>query len=552
MFRDARPGARGAVYGTRALLILLILLLGVLAAGCGDDTESTEQSSTGVEVTTSLPQATGEVDSITWALYAEPTSLDFAYLGDFPPMEVVANLLEPLLRLQPDMSLAPCVAESYESPDPLTWVYNIRPGITFHDGTELTAEDVTFCLQRQIDPKVGSFASYIFTNVESIEQTGPMQVTVHMKQPDVLFNEQMCESFIDSKAFIEEAGEKYGTPDGGILGSGPFQFESWEKGQSIVVSRYDAYWDAALRPLTAQVEFVFIADSAARVNAMLSGEVDGSWFVPSEGFPRLSSADTGKLYFGPTAGSYVAMLTSQDGGLRDQRVRMALSYAIDRVGIIEAALSGAAEPGRAPAPPTSWGYAKETFADAYEDLPSVTQNLEEAKRLVAEAGVPSEPITIAVTAGRSEMAIISAEMQSAGKKLGLDVQIKALPADSYNALYSDEKAREGIDFILSLWLARTPDPLSFYQYFRSTDFYNYAHYNNPEVDDLLTKAVAESDPQARADLVVPMQQQIVEDVIWLPLYNPYNALYLSSGLTGAPTSPVQIFYPWAATIGAPE
>ena len=210
---------------------------------------------------------------------------------------------------------------------------------------------------------------------------------------------------------------------------------------------------------------------------------------------------------------------------------MALSDAIDREGIIKAAVHGAAQPGRAPAPPTSWGYAKPIFAAAYEELPPVDQNIDKAKDLVAQVGAPSQSITVAVTAGRSEMAIIAAEMQSAGKKLGLDVQIKALPADSYNALYSDAKAREGIDFILSLWLARTPDPLSYYQYFRSTDFYNYAGYDDPEVDRLLTESVAESDPQKRADLVVPMQARIVEDVIWLPLYYPYNALYLSSGLT---------------------
>lgn len=536
------------VIGVSALLVALLLV----GCGGGGSSTSTGQATGGVQVTESLPEPTGDVDSFTWALYAEPTSLDFAYLGDFPPMEVDANVLEPLLRLQPDMSLAPCLAESYESPDPLTWVYNIRPGVTFHDGTTLTADDVLYCLQRQMDPKVGSFSSYIFTNVRSVEKTGPDQVTVHMKKPDVLFNEQMCEVYVDSKAFIEKQGKNYGSPDGGVLGSGPFQFESWKKGQSITISRYDSYWDDTLKARAARVKFVFIADSAARVNAMLSGEVDGSWFVPSEGFPRLSTAQSGKLYFGPVAGSYVAMVTSLEGGLKEQQIRMALSDAIDREGIIKAAVHGAAQPGRAPAPPTSWGYAKPIFAAAYEELPPVDQNIDKAKDLVAQVGAPSQSITVAVTAGRSEMAIIAAEMQSAGKKLGLDVQIKALPADSYNALYSDAKAREGIDFILSLWLARTPDPLSYYQYFRSTDFYNYAGYDDPEVDRLLTESVAESDPQKRADLVVPMQARIVEDVIWLPLYYPYNALYLSSGLTGAPTSPVQLFYPWAATIGAAQ
>lgn len=109
------------------------------------------------ELTTETPAPSGNIDSITWASYAEPYSLDYAYAFDYADNQVLANMCESLLRLNPDYSLSPGLAESFANPDPLTWVYQIRDGVTFHDGTPLTAADAVASMNRHLDPEVGSF-----------------------------------------------------------------------------------------------------------------------------------------------------------------------------------------------------------------------------------------------------------------------------------------------------------------------------------------------------------------------------------------------------------
>ncbi|MFE7331250.1 ABC transporter substrate-binding protein [Streptomyces sp. NPDC057565] len=506
------------------------------------------------KLTESLPPAGGEVASLRWALYAEPSSLDPIYSNDFPPMEVLANVCESLLQISPDRTFRPALAASWTNPDPRTWVYKLRENVTFHSGAKLTAEDVAYSLGRNLDKSLGSYYDGIYANVESVKATGAGEVTVRLKQPDAQFNQAMATTAgrIVGKAASEKAGKKLGRPDGGVDCTGPFKLANWSAGKSITIDRFDAYWDKARKAKPEKVEFEFIRDPAARTTAMLAGEVDGSWFVPASGYGKLLGSDKGSLYFGRTSGSYVGMVTDLKGPLADERIRKALSMAVDRKGIISAAVSGAAEPLKAPAAPGTWGYAQKELKAAYDALPDPNAPLEEAKKLVKEAGVPGEAITIAVTGSQSEMPIIGTEVKRAGESIGLKVDIKTLPADNYNALYSDAKAREGIDMIFSLWQADYPDPTAIYQYLQTGNTFNLAQWSNPEFDRLINEAKATADTAKRAELIVQAQKIAVDQVVWMPLYSPFNPLYQKKGLTGAPLASVQLNYPWAADIGTAQ
>ncbi|MFF3666409.1 ABC transporter substrate-binding protein [Microtetraspora malaysiensis] len=527
------------------------VLLALAVAACGGASPSGKGGdSAAFEITKDTPPAKGAVDTVTWSLYAEPQSLDYAYAFDYHPNTVLANVCEQLMRVTPDLKVEPGLAAAAANPDPKRWVYTIRDGVKFHDGSTLTADDVVASMRRHMDPKVGSYWVSAYQNVDKIEKTGPMEVTVHLKRPDQLFNEEMGTSAGTIESAASLAKEGYGTPDVGVNCTGPFSFESWQKGQSINFKKFADYWDKALAPKVSTLTMVFIPDPAARVNALLAGEVDGGYLLPPPGFPKLRTATNGTLYFGPNTTAVNLIPTNLKGTLGDLKVRKALSMALDRDGIIKAAAGGAATPAKAPGATGAWGIAPDAAKEYYAKLPALTRDVAGAKKLVEEAGATGKKIVIATSTLSPEIGVIANAVQSAGQAIGLKVELKAVAPEAYTALFSDPKAREGIDLVMTIWYDSTPDPLEFYGILRTGDFSNYGGYSNPEYDALVDEANAQADPAARAATIAKLQEIAVRDVVWIPLYEPPHSMFLNKRLTGAPTSISQLVYPWAARLGS--
>ncbi|MEV4370224.1 ABC transporter substrate-binding protein [Nonomuraea sp. NPDC049637] len=536
---------------TARLAVAALAVLAATACGGGAAAPKAAGSAT-FTVTADLPPAKGPVDAVTWALYAEPQSLDYAYAFDYPPNTVLANVCEQLMRITPGSRVEPGLASKAESPDPGRWVYTIRQGVRFHDGSPLTADDVVASMRRHMDPAVGSYWVSSYQNVKSVEKTGPMEVTVHLKKPDHLFNEQMGTSAgtIESAAFLAAQGSGYGTPDKGVNCTGPYSLDKWEKGQAINLKRFDGYWDPALKARAATVRNVFISDPAARVNALLSGEADGSYLVPTTGFTRLGSASSGKLYFGPNTAAVSLIPLNLKGTLGDLRLRKALSMALDRKSILQASVAGVATPAKAPAAIGAWGIAPEAAKQYYAKLPELNTDLEGARKLVKEAGGTGKKIVIATSTMAPDIGVIANAVQAAGQAIGLRVEQKAVAPDAYSALFSDPKARQGVDLVMTIWYDSTPDPLEFYGILQTGNFANYGGYSDPEYDRLVDQAGAEADPAARAAVVAKLQEIAVRDMVWIPLYEVPHSMFLNKRLTGAPTGITQLVYPWAAVLGS--
>lgn len=297
------------------------------------------------KLTKQTPAAAGGIDSFTWSIYAEPSSLDYAYAYDYPPNQILANVCESLLRWNPDLTTSPNLASSYTNPTPTTWVYKIRPGVRFHDGTVLTAKDVVASLRRHMDPAVGSAWENTFRNVKSIDMTGPLEVTVRLTKPDAVFNQEMATSSgtIESAATLAKAGKDYGSPKGGVNCTGPFSFGTWASGQSLTLKKFDGYWNTELKSKAGQVKFVFLSDATTRVNAFQSGEVDGGWMVPADAYDQLGSSSAGKLYYGVNSTVAEEIVSNLKGPLGNTEVRKALLMAIDRKGIVKAGVGGTGE-----------------------------------------------------------------------------------------------------------------------------------------------------------------------------------------------------------------
>ncbi|MCX5394803.1 ABC transporter substrate-binding protein [Streptomyces sp. NBC_00094] len=535
-------------------LLTCTAALAATTAACSGATKpgATPSGGTGYQVTPTSPPAKGTLDSFTWSLYAEPYTLDYALAYDYPPNTVLANVCEQLFRVTPDMKIEPGLAVSYKQPDPRTLVYTLRSGVKFHDGTTMTADDVVASLKRQMNPETGSPWGSVFKNVDTIEKTGPLEVTLRLGKADVLLHELMAASpgTIESAAYLAKAGKDYGTAKGGVNCTGPFSLDKWDQGSGITLKKHAAYWDPKLAPKSESVKFTFIEDPAARTSAFLSGTADGGYLVPSSSFEQLKASGKGTLLFGPnTAAADLAVLDFH-GPLGNIKVRQALSMALDRKNIIKAAAGGVGVPAKAPAARGAWALAPEKTASLYDTLPEPAYDIAAAKKLVQEAGVSGRTITLVTSTLAPEISVVANAVQAAGRQIGLTIELKSVAPEAYSNIFVDPNARTGLDLVITNGYDNTPDPLEFYQYLRTGDFGNYGNWSNAEYDVAFDRANSEPDPAKRAEKTAELQKIAVRELPIIPVYEAPYSVFLGKRITGAPTGIAQLYYPWAATIGA--
>jgi len=534
-------------------MIALGLGSALVLSACTAPPASDDDAKPTFEITANTPAPSGDIDSFTWASYAEPYSLDYAYAFDYADNQVLSNVCESLLRLNPDYTLSPGLAESFDHPTPTTWVYNIRSGVTFHDGTPLTADDVVASMSRHLDPAVGSFWYSVYQNVVSIEKTGDMQVTVTEAVPDVEFNLGMgaAAGVIESAATLAEAGPDYGNSTGGVNCTGPFSLKQWTSGDSITLERNDNYWDRELTARAAEVKIVFINDATARVNALKAGEIDGGWMIPMDAVQELDASGVGDIYFGLTSAVSDLVVANLDGPLGDVRVRKALLMALDRQGIVDAAVKGYADVTNSLTTKSVWGGASEqTLGAAFDGLEQYPYDLDAAKKLVEEAGATGEQIVYVTAPIASEFNVIAQATAAAAESIGLTAKIETVTPDAYTALFSDPSAREGVDLFYTSWYLSSPDPLEMYSVLRTGEFSNYGGWSNPDFDATVNNALGIVDPAERAEKTAEVQRIANDELPWLPLYTQPMTVFLGNNITGVAPSIGFLYFPWAATIGA--
>lgn len=175
-----------------------------------------------------------------------------------------------------------------------------------------------------------------------------------------------------------------------------------------------------------------------------------------------------------------------------------------------------------------------------------------AKKLITEAGATGRKVTVVTSSMTPEISVVANAVQAAGKQIGLDVRLKAVAPEAYTSIFVDAGARKGLDLVITNGYDNTPDPLEFYQYLRTGDFGNYGNWSNAEFDAIFDKANAEPDPARRAELTAELQRITVRELPIIPLYDAPYSVFLGSRVTGAPTGIAQLYYPWAATIGAAQ
>ncbi len=511
-------------------------------------------------VVTPAGQSTG---NITWNVPGEPLNLDPAQSNDPSENTILSNLCEDLFQINPNFTISPWVATGVTQPNSTTYVYTIRKGIKFWNGDKLTAADVVYSLLRNMNPKISSSWTNYFAEVQSIKQTGPYQVTVHLKTPDSLFNSAMATAAgaVMEKSYTEQHDLTVGTPTTPPMCSGPFKFQSWIPGESITIVKNPNYWNKSLEPKASSFTFDFLTSGSALDSALTSGEIQGTFSPPTTTLGVLETSSSGGTVYSSTLDTTEAELfvlgTSAYGGggsagiLANYDIREALSLAINREDIATTAYYGTVTPARTLTTPGEWFYDKGAFQKAYEALGPINQNITEAKQLVVDAGSPTTPIVFAYNAGNPTEVEDATIIQQEAAQVGLTITLDGLPVSQWVSQLFDPSMMTGENLLFQNFAVSVPDSLDFFANFGGPvkSFLDYGGYYSSGVKKLVSVALSTSNENRKAELEIAAQATMMKTLPIIPLENDTNLLFMSNSVTGAPTTYSYQYYPWAASVG---
>ena len=507
------------------------------------------------KLVSSTPAGTKAVDTVTWALATgEPPTLNPVQSGTDSSYIVNANLCENLLTVTPDFGVAPGLATKAEWTDPTTFQIQLRSGVKFWDGSPMTSADVAYSLQQNANPASGSINVGLFGTVKSITASGPLQVTLKFAAPNSQFRNALATNagVVFEKAFAEKAGKTLGTPQGGLMCTGPFEFKSWTSGKNIVTMSNPNYWNG--QPKVKSLEYVFIPDNATLTSALLSGQVDGAYDIPTASAKALAKTSSGSLYFGPSTGTLSFGPVASSGAAADPRVRQALNLAIDKTAFVKNVLGGYGTVAKTFSVPLTFTGLPDAaiYQKGYDALPTPVTDLTKAKALIQQAKPASTPLTLAIPSGNDELLQAATLIQSAGKQLGLTINVKQLQATDFAALFYNANARKGIDFLATMGYLNAPGPVanaSFFTMPPPLGLFNWSQYSDPQVTKYLGSANTTVDQTQAANDFVKAQAIFAPANLQVTLGEKYASVYLNPKLTGVTTSFAYIGSPWALHLG---
>ncbi|MBM0125328.1 ABC transporter substrate-binding protein [Pimelobacter simplex] len=531
--------------------ITALLLTCTVAVGCGRSAESPTTSRTAGDLKPTTAAATKDADAITWAVYRDVQTIDPIYVFDYPDNTALTLFCESLLRTRPDGTITDGLA-SLSRTDATTLVLDIDPDATFWDGSPVTADDVVHSLERQRDPELGGFYAATFSRVDTIEATGDRQVTLTLSQADYWLDGELASlpGVVVQRKYVEAKGADYGTPSGGVMCSGAYEFDSWSPASGVVAVPNEDYWGEA-DPRVAKITVKGVVDEAALTSSLIAGEIGGTYPPAISTLPVLEENDAVTVTQGPGYATAALVISDLEGTLGDVKVRQALSLALDRKGVVDNVFHGAAEDARWLANPGTFASARETYQAAYDDSPVLEQDVERAKQLIEEAGATGRTITIGMSSAIPDIAYEAGAFKTAGERIGLKVEFKSVSAEAFINFFIDPKAREGVDAFPTVTYGDYADPAALSATVVLPDgAQNYSGFNDPEITRLMEEARGTEDAEARAELVIEAQRRTMELLPWIPTAQPNAVLVTNNELTGAVSSFAYMSSPWAENLGA--
>lgn len=526
----------------KKLLTLILCLAMVLTvfAGCSSTPATEEGASASGDAAQGEAADSEYKDTLVFAMNTDVQSLDPQIQNDTTSEQVVKMLYNTLLKFQDDGTVVGDLAESWSvSEDKLTWTFNLKQGVKFHNGKELTSADVKATFDRALNAEAGGLrTTEIIKMFTAVEAPDPYTVTITTDGPYGPMESLMCNMSLGimDADYIEQYGLDLGTSAEGENGTGPFKVVSWERDQEIVVERFDDYFGTPAKLQT--VVYTIIPEAASRVIALETGEVDVIDKPTDEDLARLE-ADTENFTVlrKPTISQRLFRFGCNDPIISNTKVRQAIVYAIDRQAIIDALFTGSAYPSTAPLAPVTFGYS---------DLGEIEQDLELAKSLLAEAGYPDGFDTKIVTTERYQNGIELAEIISQQlAEIGINAKIEvwewsALSA-SWNGITADEFDQP--IFIMGAGPSMRDADGGLRGLYTTSETglndRNYGFYSNAEVDALIEQGMQETDQQKRVEIYKEAMEILYrEDPVAFWLFDMYGLAITSSKVEGVTLSPI--------------
>jgi len=468
------------------------------------------------EIEPALGADTGrkQKDTVTFALWEEPAALDPQAYDRSAAAQVQTQIFDLLILEEPDGEIQPMLAEKWEWIDDHTLRFYLRKGVTFHNGEPFTAEDVKYTMMRGCtDPD--SAAQFRPIDHENTKVIDDYTVDLKLKEKfaPVLFILATSQGLIVNKNTVERMGVEWHSRN--PVGTGPYKFESWVSGTEINLTKYDDYWGNVAK--TEKAKYKIVTESANRIIELETGAVDIVMNVLPSDMARIKDNPKLKLLQGPSYFYSIITTNMQDETLSDQRLRYALSYAIDREAIVDSLYDGTARVIKGVVP---------SLTKFYKDcLPEMEYNPEKAKQLLAEAGYPNGITLNMVCPTTEELQKITEAVQNMWKQVGVTINLQISDVPSY--------VRAGNKLQLSIRSGATGE-ISGALIIYDSLFVDRLNSNNKELDAMLADGKTYYDDNERAEAYAKIQDYLWEKRFSIPILEKDNMYATGANVEGFP------------------
>ncbi|HGA2726851.1 TPA: ABC transporter substrate-binding protein [Enterobacter hormaechei] len=463
---------------------------------------------------------------------SEPASLDPHKVESDVEFNIISDLFDGLVSVSPAGEIQPRLAEKWENKDNTVWTFHLRPGITWSDGTPITAEDIVWSWQRLVDPKTASpYASYpgsmrivngtdIAEGKKAPESLGVKAINdstleVTLTQPNAAFLAMLAHPSLVpiDKVLVGRFGDKWTKPEH-FVSSGAYKLSQWVVNERIVAVRNPKYWDNEHTVIN-KVTYLPISSEAADVNRYKAGEIDIVYTVPINQFAQLKKTLGSELDVSPQLATYYYQFNTTRPPFNDARVRKALNLALDKDIIAGKVLGQGQRPAWLISQPDIGGVKLQN--PDYASWP-MDKRIAEAKKLLAEAGFNnSHPLSFNLLYNTSESHQRIAIAASSMWKKNLGVEAKLQNQEWKTML--DTMHTHNFDAVRYAWIADYDDAATFLNTFRTGDSQNTTQYSNPDYDRALVNAAKSKTAQERGKFYQQAEDLLGRDVPAIPVYH---------------------------------
>ena len=466
-------------------------------------------------------------ETLVMIIESSPTNLDPRVGLDAQSERIGELIFDALLKRDEHFNVTPGLAESWEMPDPLTYIFHLRHGVHFHDGRALTSRDVKWTFDSLLQGKIRSTKSAVYRYVDRIDASNEFTVTFRLKEPFAALLWNLSEGAIGIVPYgaLDETTRH-------PIGSGPFRFISAETDKEVVLERNVDYWGQKAR--LKRIRFAVVPDTTTRALELRKGSADIA--INAINFDMVLALEREpnlRVEQGPGSVLVYLAFNCRDPILKDVHVRQALALAVDRRPIIRYLWRDFARPAFSVLPPESWAF--------NGDVPHYEPNPAKAQELLDAAGYPAVNgirfhLTMKTSTEESTR-LLAAVLQQQLRAVGIVLDIRTFEFATFFA----DVTRGAFEMYSLRWIGGNEDPDIFEYAFHSSKFTpngaNRSFYSNARLDTLLDQARTQPDQQKRKELYAEIQSILARDLPYIDLWYNNNVLVHSRRVVDVTLNP---------------